>query len=109
MANYQLTSTFKAPWTLAENDGKAATGDVISVVSGDPSSVSISVDTTPGAGFIATGTMTGDAKLAASVLNVAVTATVTHADGTSSTTTQFVDVIVVPPALTLAFGTAVPQ
>lgn len=95
MANFQLGDTQKAPYTLIELDADAnpatpGSADVISIVSSDTASATVVPDATPVAGSVASGFIVGGAKLQTGVV---ITATVTHADGTSLSVADTIDIV----------------
>ena len=95
MANFQLGDTEKTPYALTELDADSnpATpdpADVISIVSSDPASATVVPDATPAAGSVASGFIVGGTKLQT---GVTITATVTHADGTSLSVVDTIDVV----------------
>lgn len=109
MPNYQLGDTEKAPFALTELDadsnptqGKA--DDVITVTSSDTDSATVVMDATPAEGTVASGWVIGGKKVQS---GVTINATVTHADGT---TLSVVDVIDIVPgaAVSLSLGLGAP-
>jgi hypothetical protein len=95
MANFQLGDTEKVQYSLTEldadsNPASAQPGDVVTVVSADPASLTVVPDATPVAGSVASGFLVGGAKLAT---GLAVTATVTHADGTTLSVVDLIDIV----------------
>jgi hypothetical protein len=94
MANFQLGDTEKAPFALTELDAASQPvaglpTDTISIVSDSPDSASIVMDSPAADGFVASGFVVGGKPKT----NVNITATVTHADGTSLTVTDVIDVV----------------
>ena len=108
--NYQLGDSEKAPYTVTEldadsNPATAESGDVITVTSSDTASATIVPDATPVAGSMASGFVVGGSKLQ---LNVVLTATVTHADGSPPlTVTDTIDIIG-GKATTISLGLGAP-
>jgi hypothetical protein len=113
MANYQLGNTQKAPYTVValDSEGNVAVpvaSDVVTVISTNTAALTVTPDAVAVAGSIASGFIAGVAPGGA---GISVTATLTHADGTSVTVSQMVDVGVPGAAatLTLTFGAPVAQ
>jgi len=95
MANFQLGDTEKVPYALTELDADSnpatpKSDDTITIVSSDTDSATVVPDETPVAGSVASGFIVGGKKVQA---GVSITATVTHADGTSLTVTDLIDVV----------------
>src|ERR1035438_9525079 len=95
MPNTQLGDTEKVAYTLTEldadsNPASSSPGDVVTVVSSAPASITVVPDATPVAGSVASGFLVGGKTLA---VGVTVTATVTHANGNSLTARIGVDVV----------------
>jgi hypothetical protein len=95
MSNFQLGDTEQVPYQLTaldadSNPAVAQPGDVTTVVSSAPASISVVPDATPAVGTIASGQLVGGSTLAT---GVSITATVTHTDGTSATVTDLIDVV----------------
>jgi hypothetical protein len=95
MANFSLGDTEQVSYALTEldadsNPATAQAGDVVSVVSDSPGSITVVPDATPAAGSVASGLLVGGATLKTGCI---VTATVTHADGTSLTVSDTIDVV----------------
>lgn len=93
--NFQLGDTEKVQYALTELDGAsnpatAQPGDVVSVVSSDNDSASVVPDATPTAGSVGSGWILGGKKLA---VGLTITATVTHADGTSLSVADTLDIV----------------
>ena len=106
--NPQIGDNQKAPFTITEFDSKnfpvlPAAGDTVTVVPSDTNAVSVVMDPTPASGTVASGFIVGGNPTA----NVDIVATVTHADGTTLTATDTVD-IVAGAASSLAFGLGAP-
>ena len=109
MPNFQINDSQKAAYSVTEFDSNgspvaALPGDVITVISSNTAALTVVPDATPTAGanasgFIVTGTTPAN--------NVGVTATLSHSDGTSLTTTMFVDVVA-GPANTLVLKFSAP-
>ena len=112
MPNFQLGDTEKAPYTLTELDAASnpaapSPGDVILVSSDSPASASIVPDAVPVAGSVASGFVVGGKTPKAGVV---ITATVTHTDGTSLSTTDTIDVVGgVASSISFALGPPVAQ
>ncbi len=112
MANFPLADTQKVAYALTEldADNNAATpqpGDVIAVTSSDTDSATVVPDDTPVAGSVASGFVLGGKKLQT---GVTITATVTHADGTSLTASDVIDIVGgVASSLSLGLGAPVAQ
>lgn len=110
MPNPQIGDTEKAPYTLVELDADSnpalpSAGDVISITSSDTDSATIVPDATPVAGSVASGFVVGGKKLQ---VGVVITASVTHADGTTlGPVTDTID-IVGGVASSLSFGLGAP-
>jgi hypothetical protein len=103
MPNFQLGDTEKVAYALTEldadsNPASAQPGDIITVVSSAPASISVVPDATPAAGSVASGFLVGGATLA---IGVTITATVQHVSsingvttpGASLTVTDLIDVV----------------
>ncbi len=95
MPNFQLGDTEKVPYALTELDADSNPAtpqatDTISIVSSDTTSITVVPDATPVAGSVASGFLVGGTKLQT---GVNVTATVTHADGTSLTVSDLIDIV----------------
>lgn len=108
MPNFQLGDSEQAPYTLVELDAasqpvQGISTDVITIVSSAPTSISVVPDTIPAAGSVASGFVVGGVP----ATSVQITATVTHADGTSLTTTDLLD-CVGGNANSLSFGLGAP-
>jgi hypothetical protein len=108
-ANPQIGDSQKAPYTLtgtdaAGNPAVLETGDTVTVVSSAPASLSVVPDATPAAGSIASGFLVGGKTLATGIV---VTATIAHADGTSASVTDTIDVGA-EEASSLSFGLGAP-
>jgi hypothetical protein len=93
--SFQLGDTEKAPYALTELDADSnpATpdpADVISITSSDTASATVVPDPTPADGSIASGFIVGGTKVQKGVV---ISATVTHADGTSLSVTDTIDVV----------------
>jgi hypothetical protein len=112
MSNFQLGDTEKVPYALTELDADSnptsgKPDDVISIVSDSTDSLSVVPDASPAAGSVASGFLVGG-KVLKSGVNV--TATVTHADGTSLSVTDVIDVVGgVASSLSLGLGAPVSQ
>lgn len=112
MANFQLGDTQKVSYAISEvdADGNPASpqpGDVVSVISGDINSATITQDATPVAGSIASGFIVGGSKEA---VGLTITATVAHADGTSFKSVTLIDIIGGPATgISLTLGAPVNQ
>ncbi len=95
MPNFQLGDTEKVPYALTELDADSnpatpAPGDTVTVVSSDTDSITVVPDATAADGSVASGFLFGGKKLGT---GISVTATVTHADGTSLTVSDLIDVV----------------
>ena len=112
VTNPQLGDTQKVSYALTELDGasnpaSAQAGDVVSVVSSAPASITVVPDATPVAGSVASGFLVGGKTLA---VGVTVTASVTHVDGTSLSVVDTIDVVGgVASSLSLGLGAPVSQ
>lgn len=112
MANFQLGDTEKVPYALTELDADSNPAvpqatDVIAIASSDTDSATVVPDATPAAGSVASGFVVGGKKLQT---GVTVTATVTHADGTSLTITDTIDIVGgAASSLSLGLGAPVSQ
>ena len=113
MPNTQLgdTETMSYSVTELDADSNPATpqaGDVATVTSSDTASATIVPDATPVAGTVASGQVVGGSKVQT---GVQITASVTHADGTTlGPITGLVDVVGgAASSLGLTFGTPVAQ
>lgn len=112
MANFQLGDTEKVAFSIIELDADSnpATpepGDVITVVSSDTASLTVVIDTTPASGTQASGFLVGGTKVQT---GVTATATVTHADGTSLSVTDTLDIVGgKASSLSFALGAPIPQ
>jgi len=109
--NFQLGDTEKAPYSLTELDAASQPAtplpsDVLTIVSDSPGSLSIVPDATPKAGTVASGFIVGGTPK----VGVVITATVKHADGTSLTTSDTVDVVGgAASSLSFGLGSPVPK
>jgi hypothetical protein len=95
MANFQLGDTEKVSYALTEldadsNPASAQPGDTVAIVSSDTASATVVPDAAPVAGSVASGFIVGGKKLQT---GVTITATVTHADGTSLTVADTIDIV----------------
>jgi hypothetical protein len=95
MAAFQLGDTEKVAYSLIEldadsNPASPQAGDTITIATSDPASLTSVPDVVPVAGSVASGFLLGGKKLQ---VGVTVTATVTHADGTSLTVTDAIDIV----------------
>lgn len=112
MPNFQLGDTEKVAYALTELDAlsnptQGVATDVISVTSDSPGSATIVPDATPAAGSVASGFVVGGKTLK---VGVAVTASVTHLDGTSLTVTDTIDIVGgTASSLSLGLGAPVSQ
>jgi hypothetical protein len=113
MPNFQLGDTEKASYALTALDGDSnpavlASGDVVSVTSSDPTSLTVVADATPVAGSLASGFILGSTQLQN---GVQVTASIKKADGSLELSTMsLVDVVGgQATSLTLGFGAPVLQ
>ena len=109
MANPQIGDTQQAPYSVTglDADGQPAQlepGDVVTVTSSAPASLSVVPDATPAPGSLASGQLVGGTTLA---VGVTITAVITHTDGTSATATDTIDVVS-GEAATLAIGLGAP-
>jgi hypothetical protein len=113
MANFQLADNQKVPFTVtavASNGfpGQLTAGDTLSVVSSDPTSVAVVLDTVPAAGSLASGFLVAGKNLQ---VGVSITASALKADGSVDlTVVTLVDVVAgVAVALALNLGAPVLQ
>jgi hypothetical protein len=112
MPNFQLGDTEKVAYALTELDAdsnptQGKPTDVISIVSDSPGSATVVPDATPAAGSVASGFIVGGKTLKT---GVQITATVTHADGTSLTVTDLIDIVGgAASSLSLGLGAPVSQ
>lgn len=110
--NYPLGDTQKVPYSITEIDAdkqptQGVASDVISATSSDADSLTVVQDATPAAGTVASGFLVGGSKLQTGVV---FTVTVTHADGTSLTATDLIDIIPgAATSLSIGLGTPVAQ
>lgn len=108
-SNFQLGDNQKVPYTLnlsdAENNPTVLEPtDQLSITSSDTASLTVIPDATPVSGAAASGFLVAGTKLQT---GVTVTATITHADGTSATASDLID-IVAGEAATVAFSLGAP-
>jgi len=107
MANFQLGDSEQVAYSLIELDAASnpvfgATGDVISFVSSDTASITVVADATAASGTVASGLLVGGTKVQT---GVTVSATVTHADGTTLSVTDTFDLVGgAASSLSLALG-----
>lgn len=112
MANFQLGDTEKVAYALVELDADSnpatpQAGDSISITSSDTASLTVVPDATAADGSVASGFLVGGAKLG---VGVQVVATVTHADGTTLSVEDDIDVIGgAASSLSLGLGAPVAQ
>lgn len=112
MPNFQLGDTEKVAYALTELDAvsnptQGLPTDVITITSSDTDSATVVADATPVAGSVASGFIVGGKKLG---IGVIVTATVTHADGTSLTVSDAIDIVGgTASSLSLGLGAPVSQ
>lgn len=107
--NFQLGDTQKVAFSITELDAdgnptSGAAGDSITVSSSDTDSITVVMDETPIAGSQASGFLVGGKKVQEGVV---VTAVVTHADGTSLSAADVIDVIA-GAAASLSIGLGAP-
>lgn len=112
MANFPLGDTQKVAYSLTELDADnnptdGVAGDVIAVTSSDTASATIVPDATPAVGTVGSGFIVGGSKLQTGVV---VTASVTHADGTSFLATDTIDIVAgAATQLAISLGAPVAQ
>ena len=112
MPNTQLGDTEKVAYYLTELDADSnpalpSPGDSVSITSSAPGSISVVPDATPAANTVASGFLVGGTTLATGVV---ITFTVTHADGTTLTTTDTLDLVGgAASSLAVGLGTPVAQ
>jgi len=110
--NFQLGDSQKVQFSLTELDAAGnpavpSPGDTVTVVSADVDSLTVVMDPAPIAGTVASGFLVAGKKLQ---VGVAVTATVTHTDGTTITATDLLDIVAGAPAsLSFGLGAPIPQ
>lgn len=109
MANFQLQDVQRVPYQLIAvdadgNPAQLAPGSIIVVSSSDPDSAAVVPDATPAPGSVASGVISGGAKLGTVQINAAVT----NADGTPGPTGAISLDIVSGPAASITFGLGTP-
>ncbi len=111
MPNFQLGDTEKVPYALTELDADSnptpgVATDVISITSSDTTMATVAPDAAPVTGSVASGFIVGGKTLGTVTIN----ATVTHADGTSLSVVDVIDIVPgVAATLSLGLGAPVPQ
>ena len=108
MPNFQLGDSEKVAYSLVELDAASEPiegdpTDVITITSSAPSSVTVTPDTAPAAGTVASGFLFGGVP----AVGIVITSKVVHTDGTSLTTSDTVD-CVGGTANSLSFGLGAP-
>lgn len=98
MANFQLGDSEKVAYSLVELDAKSVAvpglpTDVVSVTSDNTNLATVVPDATPTPGSVASGFIVGGTPVAGQPNTVNITATVTHADGTSLSVSDAIDIV----------------
>jgi len=108
MGNFQLGDTQQVPFTITELDGKGnpavpQPGDTFSSSLSDSTAATVTFDTTPAAGSVASGVIVAQKES----LGLVITFALQHPSGPALTITDTID-IVGGPATTIGVGLGTP-